>query len=227
MTNLRNAILLIIFSLLLVANAYSQTYLYGKLGVGKTEIKKFETKDLHFGTSFNPGLFEQYEFGIIHEFPKRISVKLGGGLAKYACRISSPKESQLSIPNYSDTNADLFYISVPVGIQYNPFFNFRLELGFLNNFFSSFSQEGTNYAFQSIDDYDYFKKHLLIPYWEVGYTFFDRLEVGFTDHLYLSNFATYTNWYEQTNGIEPSVFFKYNVWNAYVSYKLRLTKRDK
>lgn len=226
MTSLRKAFLLIIFSVLLIAGAYAQTSFYGKVGVGKTEIKKFETGDLNFGTSFNPGLFEQYELGIIHEFPKGLSVKVGGGLAKYACIISSPKDIQLSRPDYSDTNVDFCYISVPVGIRYNPFLNFRVELGLINNFFSTYSQEGTHAHFVDVKEYDKFKKYSAIPYWGFNYTFFDRVEVGFTDHLYLSNFADYTNWYEQTNGIEPSVFFKYDVWNVYVSYKIRLSKHN-
>lgn len=223
---LRKTLLLVFFSLLFITEAYTQTYFYGTVGIGKTEIKKFETGDVHFGMSFNPGLFKQYELGMIHEFPKGFSLKLGGGLANYSCIVSSPRDIQLSKPDYRDTHVDFYYISVPVGIRYNPILSLKMELGLVNNFFNSLSQEGTNYTFQGIKEYDNFKKFTSVPYWGFNYTFFDRLELGFTDHIYMSNFATYTNWYEQTNGIEPSVFFKYNTWNVYVSYKIRLSKRD-
>ncbi|MGF7140539.1 hypothetical protein [Roseimarinus sediminis] len=108
MSSLRNTFLLISFSLLLIVDTYSQTSFYGKVGIGKSEIKKFETGDFHFGTSFNPGLFEQYELGVIHEFSKGFSVKLGGGLSNYSCIISSPNNVRQITPDYSDTYVDFF-----------------------------------------------------------------------------------------------------------------------
>jgi hypothetical protein len=209
-----------------ISGAYAQTSLYGKAGIGKTKIKKFETSDLHMAMSFNPGLYSQYELGIIHDFPKGFSVKLGGGLSNYACVISSPKEVQQYLSDYSDTHVNFRYISVPVAIRYKPLLDLRVELGLINNFYNNFSQTGTSHIFKSIEKYNYFKKYTAFPYWGINYTFFDRVELGFTDHIYLSGFATYTDLYEQTNGIEPRVFFKYNVWNVYVSYKIRLSKRD-
>jgi len=210
MTRLRKTFLHVIFLVLLIAEAYAQTSLYGTVGVGKTEIKRFETGDLHFGNSFNPGLFKQYEVGFIHEFPKGFSVKLGGGLANYACVIASSEAVQEAVPDYKDTRVDFYYISVPFGVRYNPLLNLRVEAGLINNFFSSTSQEGTHPHFQGIKEYDKFKKYNPVPYWGLSYTFFDRVEVGFTDHIYLSNFAAFTNPYAEKNGIEPRVFFKYN-----------------
>ena len=226
MRRLCKTFLLVIFSMLLIAEAYAQTSFYGSVGIGKTEIKKFETSDANLSNTFLPNFYQNYEIGLIQNITSKFSLRAGGGLANYACVIPGPKEFHPEIQDYRDTHVNFYYISVPFGIRYNPFLNLRVEAGLINNFFSSYSQEGSNYIFQSIKKYDYFKKHLTVPYWGFSYTFYDRVEVGFTDHLYLSNFATFTTWYEQTNGIEPSIFFKYNVWNVYVSYKIRLSKRD-
>jgi len=220
MARLRQTLLLVLLSLLLINEAHTQTSIYATVGIGKTEIKKFETLNVHLGMLYNPELFKQYEVGVIQEFSKGFSAKLGGGLANYACVISIPNELQEGIPDYRDTHVDLYYISVPVSILYNPIFNLRMEVGVVNNFFNLLSVDGPSVSFSNIKTYN------LIPYWGGSYTFLNIIEVGYVNHIYLSNFSVYTNWYEQENEIEPSVFFKYNVWYVYASFKFRLKKRD-
>lgn len=221
MTNLRNAFLLIIFSVLLSANAYSQTYLYGKVGIGKTEIKKFETStDTNLGNTFLPHYNSEYEIGIIRNLNNKFSLKAGGGFSLYSCTVGLAEWDVPSSDDYYDKLNKFYYLSFPIGIRYNPIWDFRIEAGVINNIF-------VKHTYQELQFFYNIKKYTAVPYWGINYTFFDKVEVGFIDHLYLSHFANYSNWYDQTNGIEPSIFFKYNVWKVYVSYRIELSKHDK
>jgi hypothetical protein len=204
---------------LLFAGAYAQTYLYGTVGIGRSEVKKFK---LHYGglaNTFIPNLYHVYELGISHNLTSKFSVRASGGFSAYSCTVGLPEGYVPSSNDYYDKLNKFNYLSFPVGVRYNPKWGLNIEAGIVNNYF-------LKHTYQDVQFFYNIKKYTAIPYWGFSYTFFDRLEVGFIDHLYLSNFATYTNWYEQTNGIEPSVFFKYDVWNVYVSYKIRLSKHN-
>ena len=118
-----------------------------------------------------------------------------------------------------DKIGKFYYVSVPIGIKYNPKWGIELEAGAVNNFFVKYTDDEMQFFYNV-------KEYTFIPYWGLSYTFFDMLELGYVKHIYLSKFADYSNWWEQTHGIEPSIFFKYNVWYVYASFKIRLSKRD-
>lgn len=216
---LRNTLLLVFFSLLFIAEAYTQTYFYGTVGIGKTEIKKFETTDENLGNTFLPNFNPSYEIGVVQNLTNKFSLRAGGGFSINSCIVGLPEGYAPSTDDYFDKLNKFYYLSFPIGVSYNPKWGLSVEAGIINKVF-------LKHTYQEVQFFYNIKKYTAVPYWGFNYTFFDRLEVGFTDHIHLSNFATYTNWYEQTNGIEPSVFFKYNTWNVYVSYKIRLSKRD-
>lgn len=206
-----------IISLLFISEAFAQTSFYGLVGFGKTEIKKLEISHVNVSNTFLPNYNPNYEVGIMHNLSEKFSLKAGSGFSAYSCTVGLPKGYEPMSDDYVDKINKFYYLSFPIGIRYNPKWDFRLEAGVVNNIF-------LKHTYQDVQFFFNFRKYTLVPYWGFSYTFFNRLELGFTDHLYLSNFANYTNWYEQTNGIEPSVFFKYNTWNMYVSYRIRLSK---
>ncbi len=135
MTNLFKPYLLAIFLLLFIAEAHAQTSLYGKVGIGKTEIKKFETSsDANLGNTFIPNFNPNYELGIIQNLTSKFSLRAGGGFSTYSCTVGLP---EWSIPSddYFDKLNKFYYLSFPIGVMYNPKWDFRIEAGIINNFF--------------------------------------------------------------------------------------------
>ncbi len=203
-----------------ISGAYAQTSLYGKVGIGKTEIKKFETTDANIGNTFLPNYNPYYEIGIIQKFKNKFSLKAGGGFSTYSCTVGLPDDYVPVSDDYFDKINTFYYLTLPLGVRYNAKWGLNLEAGFVNKIF-------LKHTYQELQFFYNIKKYSFVPYWGLSYTFFDRVELGFTDYIYLSHFAVHTDWYEQQNGIDPSIFFKYNILKIYVSYKIRLSKRDK
>ena len=211
-------ILIVFFSILLISEAYSQTSVYVTAGIGKSEVKVLKLHHGGLGNTFNPNFYQIYEIGVGQNITRKFSLKAGGGFATYSCTIGLPEGFEPP-EGYFDKIGKFYYVSVPIGIKYNPKWGIELEAGAVNNFFVKYTDDEMQFFYNV-------KEYTFIPYWGLSYTFFDMLELGYVKHLYLSKFADYSNWWEQTHGIEPSIFFKYNVWYVYASFKIRLSKRD-
>ena len=213
-------ILIVFFSILLISEAYPQTSIYVTAGIGKSEVKVLKLHHGGLAVPFIPNFYQIYEIGVNQNITSKFSLKAGSGFAAYSCK-KGLHESFIDDPpeGWVEKSHRFYYLSIPIGMKYNPKWGIGLEAGAVNNFFLKHTYKEIQYFYN-------IKEYTFIPYWGLSYTFFDMLELGYVKHIYLSKFADYSNWWEQTHGIEPSIFFKYNVWYVYASFKIRLSKRD-
>jgi hypothetical protein len=186
-------------------------------GVGKNDISKNAQGSFSWGNKFKSSIYQYYGLNFQIETFKRLYLQVGGGVSFYKFPVYQGStiviHDTLILPDREVDRIHLRCVSVPIGIQYEVFRNFKIHVGYQINFSQSLK---SNMSF-----IDKLSKTCPAYYYGLNYTLFDRIEIGYIQHKFLKYFgiADKINYQED--------YFKYQSWYFYVSYVFRFKSRDK
>jgi hypothetical protein len=186
-------------------------------GVGKDDISKSIQGPFTFGEKIKPSVYQYYGLNFQIEPLKRLYLQIGGGVSLYNFPVylgtTLVVRDTLIFPDRKEDEINIYCASIPVGIQYEIFHNFKINVGYQVNLYSTLKSE-RNWI-------NNMNKTCPAYYYGLNYTLFDRIEIGYIQHKFLKYFgiADKINYQED--------YFKYQSWYFYVSYVFRFKSRDK